>query len=514
MLGHRADATTSGEFRVQCRGLMSFTSLAFALFFPAVTVVYFVLPQHWRWMLLLAASYYFYASWNPVYLLILLVSTAVDYCAGRAIEQAGGRHRLYFLLISLAVNLGLLFTFKYFNFLGATAERLGALFGLRLQLWQLHVLLPVGLSFYTFQSLSYIIDIYRGRRPAEKHIGLFATFVSFFPQLVAGPIERSQQLLPQFRETHRFEYQRVAGGLQLMAWGFFKKMVIADSAAVLVDALYNDPAHATGLGLLLATYLFAYQIYCDFSAYSDIAKGTAQVLGFALMDNFHRPYASTSIHDFWRRWHISLSAWFRDYLYIPLGGNRVRAGHHCVNLLIVFLISGLWHGANWTFVLWGLLHGLYMVFSVLTKHLRRRLAQLSGLQRLPRIHHVFQVLLTFHLTLFAWIFFRANSQGDALSIIAKIGGALGTLLVHNLFLGVHALQGMFGNIVLDRYELLILLLAILALECIQYLQQQPALQRAFATNAIWIRWPSYYVLIFAILIFGRYDNHAFIYFQF
>jgi D-alanyl-lipoteichoic acid acyltransferase DltB (MBOAT superfamily) len=424
---------------------MLFNSLHFALFFPVVVALFFATPRQYRWMLLLAASYYFYASWKVAYLGLILVSTLVDYVAGIQMEKQNSREdKRPFLLLSLCVNLGILFTFKYFNFFIGSVEATLASLGLMWEGPVLDVLLPVGISFYTFQTLAYTIDVYRGQQEPEHHLGRFALYVSFFPQLVAGPIERSQRLLPQFWNPKEFEYQRVVDGLKLMLWGFFKKLVIADRLALYVNEVYSAPEMHSGEAALVATYFFAFQIYCDFSGYSDIAIGAAQIMGYDLMENFRRPYHAKSINEFWHRWHISLSSWFRDYLYIPLGGNRVSEGRWYFNLFTVFVISGLWHGAAWTFVVWGALHGGYLILGVVTQDFRdafwKRLesvaerqlekykaAGVAALPSLSTVRKYTSVLVTFHLVLLGWVFFRANTIGEAFLVLRKmmnIGGEI------------------------------------------------------------------------------------------
>lgn len=312
------------------------------------------MPHRFRWIFLLGASYYFYMAWKPEYILLIILTTCVDYTLcilmGREKEK---RKRKKYLYISLFVNLGLLFLFKYFNFFNGTLRDIFINFNIAYNVPDFSLLLPMGISFYTFQTMSYTIDVYKGRREPEKHLGIFALYISFFPQLVAGPIERSEKLLPQFREKHTFNYERVTDGLKRMLWGFFKKMVIADRLSILVKYVYGSNLYnLEGFPLLLGTLFFAFQIYCDFSGYSDIAIGAAKVMGFDLMENFNRPYFSKSISEFWKRWHISLSTWFKDYVYIPMGGNRVKVPRHYFNLFFTFLVSGLWHGTDWTFVAW------------------------------------------------------------------------------------------------------------------------------------------------------------------
>jgi alginate O-acetyltransferase complex protein AlgI len=486
---------------------MLFNSLAFLVFFPVVVALYFATPYRLRWILLLAASYYFYASWKPEYLLLIIFSTLVDYGAALGMGAARSQaRRTAFLVLSLCSNLGLLFAFKYFNFFNeATREvfdRLNIFYGVP----AFEVLLPVGISFYTFQTLSYSIDVYRGRQQPERHLGIFALYVSFFPQLVAGPIERSTRLLPQFFERHGFDAARVTSGLRLMMWGFFKKVVIADRLAIYVNAVYASPGDYGPGALLLATYFFAFQIYCDFSGYSDIAIGTARVMGYDLMQNFRRPYFARSIQEFWGRWHISLSTWFRDYLYIPLGGNRVARWHWYLNLMIVFVVSGLWHGANWTFMVWGALHGFYLVFSLLSAGARDRMwggtADALTLSQpvVARIRELGAIVATFHLVLLAWIFFRANSVTDAVLIVRNIVAWEGT-----------------GAVILEplsAFHLAVATASIFLLLGAQILQSRVDVQDLLGRMPLAVRWGAYYALLIAMLAFGQFDETEFIYFQF
>jgi len=319
---------------------MQFNSIEFLVFFFIVVVFYFSIPYRFRWILLLAASYYFYMCWRPEYIILIIASTLVDYIAGLKMGGIESKpRRKKYLIISLMINLGLLFSFKYFNFFNDSLRILFSRYNMLYRVPSFNILLPVGISFYTFQTLSYTIDVYRGERRPERHLGIFALYVAFFPQLVSGPIERSKRLLPQFYKRFDFDYKRLTHGLRLMLWGFFQKVVIADRLAIVVDHVYNNPSEHTSTAFIIATYFFAFQIYCDFAGYTDIARGAAKILGYELMLNFQRPYFAKSIRDFWRRWHISLTSWFRDYLYIPLGGNRVVKWRWYYNLFIVFFIS-------------------------------------------------------------------------------------------------------------------------------------------------------------------------------
>jgi len=393
---------------------MLFNSLAYLAFFPAVTLLYFLLPHAWRPVHLLLASCFFYAAFVPAYLLVLGFTILIDYAAGLLIEPARGRRRTAWLALSILANVGVLATFKYYNFFaGNVNELLHALVGRPPALPLLDVLLPIGLSFHTFQAMSYTIEVYRGRQPAERHPGMYALYVMFFPQLVAGPIERPQQLLPQFRERHAFRYDDATHGLRLILWGMFKKVVIADRLALFTDPVFNDPRAYSPVVLLLAAFFFSFQIFCDFSGYSDIAVGSARVMGFRLMQNFDRPYAARTVAGFWTRWHVSLSSWLRDYVYIPLGGNRHGERKQYLYLFLTMLIGGFWHGASWKFVFWGAMHGAgLVVHKLFVKYTRGRGAgnPVAGL---------LGWLVTFHFVALLWVFFRAESFGAAWQIIGK-----------------------------------------------------------------------------------------------
>jgi len=343
---------------------MLFNSLNFLFFFPVVTALYYMIPHRFRWILLLASSYYFYMCWKVEYIVLILITTLITYFTGLGIGKAKEKKKKKkYLVFCICSNLLILLIFKYFNFFNNSFKEIFDYFNIFYNIPSFNLLLPVGISFYTFQSLSYSIDVYNGQKEPEKHFGIFAVYVAFFPQLVAGPIERSTKLLPQFYNKIEFKYSQVTDGLRQMAWGFFKKIVIADRLSLLVNQVYNNADSYTGVPLIIGTYFFSFQIYCDFSGYSDIAIGAAKVLGIDLSKNFKYPYFAKDINDFWRRWHITLSTWFRDYLYFPLGGNRVSAKKWCYNILIVFILSGLWHGASWTFIIWGTLHGFFIIVN-------------------------------------------------------------------------------------------------------------------------------------------------------
>lgn len=394
---------------------MLFNSLAFLLFFPVVCVLYFSIPASQlraRNMLLLIASYYFYMNWEPVYALLLFTSTLVTYLAARGIGHFEDKRRKKIcLVVGLVLNLAALGLFKYYNFLASNIERLLHMFGIGIDLPGFGLLLPVGISFYIFQALGYSIDVYRGTTKVEKDFPTYALFVSFFPQLVAGPIERSNNLLPQFKQQHQLDYQALMAGLKLMAWGYFLKLVLADRCGLYVDAIFNNLDKHNGGSYLVASLLFPFQIYGDFAGYSLIAIGAARIMGFNLMENFRRPYLATTIGEFWHRWHISLSTWFKDYVYIPLGGNRVGRVRNYFNLLVTFVVSGIWHGANWTFFCWGALHGILICIE---KAIGIGRKQYHGIKKLVLW------LITFVLVCFAWILFRAPGISAAKKIITGI----------------------------------------------------------------------------------------------
>jgi alginate O-acetyltransferase complex protein AlgI len=492
---------------------MLFNSLHFLIFFPVVTALYFLLPHKFRWALLLLASCYFYMVFRPVYVLILFFTIAVDYTAGLAIESAEGRRRKLFLIASICANVGVLAFFKYYNFLDGSLRDVTHALGLALPVPPLlKIILPIGLSFHTFQSLSYTIEVYRRNQAAERHAGIFALYVMFYPQLVAGPIERPQNLLHQFRARHAFDYARVVAGLQLMVWGLFKKVVIADRLAPFVNTVYDHPQSYRGISLLVATVFFAFQIYCDFSGYSDVALGSAQVMGFKLMKNFDRPYFSKSIAEFWKRWHISLSTWFRDYLYISLGGSRVAKPRWYFNLFFTFLISGLWHGANWTYVVWGAINGIYLIAELQYQPLLQRITSRLAGTRWHWVWRAAQVLATFALVCFAWIFFRANHLSDAVYVVRHMFDGLSSLpsdLRNPAFIKL--------NIFLqkDKYDFVTALVALAVLFAVHWLQRIYSVRDLLANRATALRWAAYYAIVIAILFFGAFnESQQFIYFQF
>lgn len=481
---------------------MLFNSIHFLIFFPIIVVLYFLISQKYRWILLLLSSYYFYMSWSPKYIFIIIISTLIDYFSSIQIYKAkSDKLKKTFLTLSLISNLGILFIFKYFNFFNENIIKFLEKVSIHLDPMTIKVLLPVGISFYTFQTLSYTIDVYKGKIKPQKHLGIFAVYVSFFPQLVAGPIERAKSLMPQFFEKHNFEYKRTVDGLKLMLWGYFKKVVIADRLAMIVDSIYNNPTNFSGLYFVVATLFFSFQIYCDFSGYSDIAIGSAKILGFDLMNNFNRPYFSRSISEFWRRWHISLSTWFKDYVYIPLGGNRVSLSRQSLNLFLVFSISGLWHGANWTFIIWGMLNGIYLILENILKPIIKSLFKFESLFFTKSIY-LLEIILTFILINISWIFFRANSLTDALYILK------------NLFINLN--QGFSVSKIsnVDVVSLSIVMVSLVIMEMEHIIQEFFNENSLLNSKYIFLRWTVYIFIIFSILLFGAFDEMDFIYFQF
>ena len=467
---------------------MLFNSIAFLLFFPAVCLIYFLIPVHQmriRNLFLLCASYYFYMNWEPVYALLLLSSTLVTYLAALGIERYA-RWKKMCLVGSIVVNISILFLFKYYNFLAGSIESLLTSCGLGIDIPKFSLLLPVGISFYIFQALGYSIDVYRGTTRVERDLATYALFVSFFPQLVAGPIERSNNLLPQFKAEHRFDYERVMEGLRMMLWGYFLKLALADRCGLIVDMVFNNVGSHNGGSYLMASVLFPFQIYGDFAGYSLIAIGAAKVLGFQLMENFHRPYFAASIGEFWHRWHISLSTWFKDYVYIPLGGNRRGQARTYFNLFITFVVSGIWHGANWTFLCWGTLHGLLLCIE---KALGIGRKKYSGWRKVGRI------IVTFAIVSFAWILFRANSLSDAATIITGI------------FTRFDAPKREFAN----WFGIMIALGIMLYKELCEELgwKINPAESKSWTVRHLYI-----VLMIAYILLFGVLGGDQFIYFQF
>lgn len=448
---------------------------------------------------MLIASYYFYMSWNAKYVFLILFTTVISYLAARLLEKEDNKEKKKFILAGTAtLCLGVLFFFKYFNFVSESVTDFLSLFVIRVNPLILNLLLPIGISFYTFQTLSYVIDVYKGDVPAEHHFGYYATFISFFPQLVAGPIERTRNLLPQIKDEHIFDYDQATYGLKLMAWGYFKKLAIADVISVYVDNAYADLWSCTGCDLVIAIFFFTIQIYCDFSGYSDIAIGTAKLLGINLMFNFKSPYMSLSVKEFWSKWHISLSTWFRDYVYIPLGGNRVSKLRNYFNLLVTFLLSGLWHGANWTYVIWGGIHGIAQVGE--------KAFSLENKGKSKKIFRLIKWGLVFAFCNFAWVFFRAESVHDAITVFYRIIISFSDIrnFAHNTIgLSKKAFRG------------ILLLIGILVVY--DYLSLKFDVICKISEKPIILRWIVYLLLIvvtfFSYVTMGV-SNASFVYFQF
>ena len=497
---------------------MEFNSINFMIFFPVVLALYFVIPKALRQIWLLAASYYFYMSWNARYALLIAASTLITYVSGIAIERYrdSGRtgRRLTVLFSCLGINLGILLFFKYGNFLIASLDRGLELLHMGSVDQRFYFLLPVGISFYTFQALGYTIDVYRGDVRAETNLIRYALFVSFFPQLVAGPIERSKNLLSQMQniaEIKLWNARRVTSGTILMIWGFFVKMVIADRAAVLVNTVFDNYRMYGSTELVLAAVFFALQIYCDFGSYSLIAIGAAKIMGFELMENFNTPYFACSIRDFWSRWHISLSTWFRDYLYIPLGGNRRGRVRKSVNIMIVFLASGLWHGADWSYVVWGGIHGAYQVIGDYLASFREKCIRKLRVNTACFSWKFLQTAVTFVLVVFAWIFFRADAIGDALQYIRRIWVRPTPWVLFN---------GEIFTLGLDRPEMNILFVAICMLGLVDLVRyrKKMTLDVFLMQQNLWFRGGIMIGLVVLIFVCGKYgvgfDPQQFIYFQF
>lgn len=488
---------------------MLFNSIEFIVFFIIVTLIYYILPHRFRWVLLLISSYIFYMAWKPAYILLILLCTLVNYIAALVIEKYEHQSlRRFSLFLSLSISLGVLFVYKYFGFINESLRSIFTYLDFSYPLGHFDILLPMGISFYTFQTLSYTIDVYRREIEPERNFFRLSLYVSFFPQLVAGPIERSDRLLPQLKERAYFDIYRTLDGIKIMLIGFFKKIVVADRLAVAVNIVYNSPENYSGLYFIIATILFAFQIYCDFAGYSEIALGSAKVLGIDLMRNFERPYFSKSIREFWRRWHISLSTWFRDYLYIPLGGNRVSKPRYYLNTMVTFLLSGLWHGASWTFAIWGGLHGLYQIIGNMTKGIRSKFKSSLRLEG-SLILKVFQVLFTFTLVSFTWIFFRANSLSDAAYIVRNLFSDM------NMWKDVNYLYTVANNMGLNFFEFLVGILSVILLIIGEIFARKRPLYVSLGSSNFVIEGSFYIILLLIILTMGVYFNaNQFIYFQF
>lgn len=490
---------------------MVFNSLEFLLFFPIVLFVYFVLPPRFRWVWLLTASCVFYAAYIPKYIFIMFFIVLWDFYTGLAIERAqDSKKKKLFLAASILGNLGILVVFKYFNFINFNLTEILAFFDLKNPVSDLHVLLPLGLSFHTFQAMAYTIEVYRGNYRAETHLGYYALYIFFFPQMVAGPIERPANLLPQLKQSYSFDLSRLRVGLSLMAMGFFKKCIIADTAGIFVNTVYGNPTHFSGAPLILATYFFAIQVYFDFSGYTDIARGVARTMGYDLSINFNNPYSARTLAEFWQRWHISLTSWLRDYVYTPLLNlsERVSVWKMYFAITAVFLLCGLWHGANWTFIVFGAIHAFSVIFSQVTKNIRKSTLHFFGITPNSTFHKTFQVITTFHIVAFSFIFFRATTVADAWYIVTH-------LFVSNYsFAESLSLADYFQ---VDRFLFFMVILSLSLLNVVQRIQDWTE----FQAGPRWIRWSFYYVVGVMLLglSFIAVSNQAsgpqqFIYFQF
>jgi D-alanyl-lipoteichoic acid acyltransferase DltB (MBOAT superfamily) len=453
--------------------------------------------------------------WNPKYVLLLATSTIVTYVSGLLIERANDikdekksvKLKKLWVFISFGINISILSIFKYFNFFSENLNILFSSLNLSINIPNYDIMLPVGISFYTFQALSYTMDVYRRDVKSEKNFGKYALFVSFFPQLISGPIEKSKNFLKQLDEKHSFDYYRIKNGILLMIWGFFQKMVVADRLGMLVNTVYSSPQSYKGFQIIIATIFYTFQIYCDFSAYSDIARGAAGVMGFSLTKNFERPYFSKSIREFWRRWHISLCSWFKDYLYIPLGGNRHGKLRKHFNTMVVFLVSGLWHGANITFIIWGGLHGAYQIIGDILSPVKRKLIKRFNVRTEEFNYKLLQVIITFILVSFAWIFFRANTFEDAITLIKNMFYFNPWIFIDNSIY----------NLGLDSKEFFVAVISIIVVLAMNLLQRKKDFALRFSKQNMIFRWLIYVTAIIAILIFGifaGYDPQQFIYFQF
>lgn len=501
---------------------MMFNSMQFAIFFPVAVLFYFVIPYRVRNLYLLALSYFYYMCWNPKYALLLLASTVITYASGLVIGmqsadengresadangmQGTALRRKAAVAVSFILNIAILGFFKYFGFAVTSIQYAAQKLGVSVSVPAFDVLLPVGISFYIFQALSYTMDVYRGEIGPEKDFFKYALFVSFFPQLVAGPIERSKNLLRQFDERHDFDYDRVREGLTRMLWGFFMKLVLAQRLAIIADLIYESAGERTGYQLCLGTFAFAFQIYCDFASYSEIAIGAAEVMGFELMENFRQPFFARSCKELWNRWHISLNTWFRDYLYFPLGGSRKGKIRKHVNLMIVFLVSGLWHGAAWTYVIWGGLSGLFQVLGEVLAPVRRKLGGLLKYNRDSVFGIIFSTVCTFLLFCFSLVFFRSESVGQAMMIMGKIFTGLGFLSI---------LTTSPFSLGLGAYHLMILVLAMVILFAVDLCREKGIGAARLGQCAWYVRWSVYFVFVGLILLSANFGAEEFIYFQF
>jgi len=488
---------------------MLFHSIDFVIFFPIVVMAYFILPKKLKNVWLLVASYYFYMNWNAKYALLLFGASLITYLASFAVSRMAEnkRGRQWVLAGALVLVFAILAYFKYVNFALQSVVGVVNAFGSTLQIPEFDIILPVGISFFTFQAAGYLIDVYRGEVELERNPITYFLFVSFFPQLVAGPIERSKNLLQQMHTTYQWDRKRIERGLCIMLWGYFLKLVLADRCAVLVDSIFRIYPEHHGLLLILGAILFSLQIYFDFMGYSTIARGAALVLGYRLMDNFHQPYFATSIKEFWRRWHISLSTWFRDYLYIPLGGNRCSKGRKYFNLMVTFLVSGLWHGANWTFVIWGGIHGLYQVIGDLLAPVLAKIRKVCRVREEATSFIIFRIVRTDILAVIAWVFFRAET----------ITGACNYL--KNCVTGGLELEAVWGDAFytygLNEWHMNLLLIGLVVFFIFSFLRERGvAVLNWVYSQGVVLRYIIYWALVILIIFSLDLSGQEFIYFQF
>lgn len=538
---------------------MLFNSYKFFIFLFVVLCLFYALPHRFRWLFLLASSYFYYMFWDPRYAILISVTTVVVYGTALAMKGRTAGVRKLLVALSAFLNLGILFIFKYYNFFSSTLHSIFSNFGLNYQVPTLSLLMPIGISFYTFMALSYTIDVYRGTREPERNLGLFALYLSFFPILLSGPIERSTTLLPQFDKEIKFDYNNFTDGLKLFAWGYFQKLVIADRLSIYVNQIFATPQAFHGLPVLLALYLFTFQVFCDFSGYTDMAIGAGQMLGYRLIPNFRRPHFAQSLAELWRRWHMSLISWFRDYLYIPLGGNRVPQWRSYINMLIIFTLSGLWHGAQWTFVIWGSLNGVFLVLSRMTQEWRDWIHRkvMEGLARVPAAGYFASGAL---LAAAAFMVGRIGMPGGigtrvlcgAAALMALVLGAFKTrgaafdrfikgvrvfwmrfvtvtlLMIGGVFFGsktlsdawyimTHSFGTNFKDLLLNQhpFQFAMTILVVIVLIVIQYIQEtRGSLRELVRARPAWFRWSLYFLLCCGILMLGYRGSTQFIYFRF
>jgi len=494
---------------------MTFNTFAFYLFFAAIVIINYILPRRWRWVWLLISSYVFYSLSDVRYSAVLLICTGISYLAGRMVTKTeDNKLKKTWMLVGVILNVGILILFRYMNFFFDSINTAAAAAGLQWTFRGIELLYPIGISFYTFQVISYLLDVYSGKVEAEKNFGHYALYVSFFPQLLIGPIERYNHLKPQLLNPKPFEYQEFVDSLVRVGWGLFKKLVIADRLAVVANTVFTAPQDYSSPKLVVAIIAFSFQIYIDFLAYCDIAIGTANILGIYLVENFKQPYFAKSIIDFWRRWHISLSNWLRDYIFIRLNYKHRRKKPRklwiSIDVMITFFVSGLWHGANWTFIVWGVLHGLYQIFEIITKEIRDKVVKKLNIDRSTFAHKTFQVLFTFGLVSFAWLIFKVNSIGEAVQIMKSI-------ITLDGITAEEAWIFKDGSLGLDAKDFWMMTHTLLILMIVEFVGRKHDLLAALNKQPTWFRWTVYYLLFFSITILGFYGEANavdFVYFQF